>query len=135
MLRQKPPEILVVQNDDLWRYWAVNTLRQAGAHVESFSTAAQAFQHLEANAAPDMVLVDIQVPDLDALCFARAMKELRAANCQEIPALALSAMPEPTVPAKVIETTGASAFLKLPCHEGLLLNLADMLLHGSRPSG
>jgi CheY-like chemotaxis protein len=135
MLRQKPPAIFVIQNDDLWRYWVISTLRQAGAQVESFSTAGAAFQHLEANAAPDLMLVDVQVPDLATARFTAVLADLRAAGCQDIPVLAVSSSADPMAPERVHNLTEATGFLKLPCPEALLLNLADMLLHGSRPSG
>lgn len=135
MLRQKPPVIFIIQNNDLWRYWVVTVLCQAGAQVESFSTAAEAFKHLEDNALPDLVLVDAHTPDLASTRFASVFEDVRSSTCWDIPVISVSASENPVDAAQVIANTGARGFLKLPCPEALLLNLADMLLHGSRPSG
>ncbi len=135
MLRQKPPVIMVIQGDDLWRYRLADFLRQAGAYVESFSTAGQAFEHLEANAVPDLVVVDAHAPDLAGVSFPSVFADLRASSCMEIPVLAVSAAEEPPEAGQVIGLTDATAFLRLPCPDMLLLDLADMLLHGSSASG
>jgi two-component system cell cycle response regulator DivK len=83
------PLVLVVDDDARNRRLAVEVLRLAGLETVEAGTGAEALSHAFAKR-PDLVLLDLQLPDLDGVAVAR---ELRAdARTAEIPVVALSAL-------------------------------------------
>ena len=89
MTSRSPELVLVVDDDERNRRLAVDVLRLAGLRTVEAGTGAEALSLASAEL-PDLVLLDLQLPDLDGVQVAR---ELRAdARTAAIPLVALSAL-------------------------------------------
>ena len=89
MTSRSPELVLVVDDDERNRRLAVDVLRLAGLRTVEAGTGAEALSVASARL-PDLILLDLQLPDLDGVAVAR---ELRGdARTVEIPVVALSAL-------------------------------------------
>ena len=89
MASSSPELVLVVDDDERNRRLAGDVLRLAGLRTLEAATGAEALSLASAEL-PDLVLLDLQLPDLDGVAVAR---ELRSdARTAEIPVVALSAL-------------------------------------------
>ena len=83
------PLVLVVDDDERNRRLAADVLRLAGLRILEAATGSEAISLATAEQ-PDVILLDLQLPDLDGTAVAR---ELRAdARTTGIPVVALSAL-------------------------------------------
>lgn len=84
--------ILIVDDDpDILRLVSYN-LGQAGFIVEEAATGAQALDRLASNPAPDLVVLDIMLPDVDGLEICRKMRQQESTRA--IPLIMLTARGE-----------------------------------------
>ena len=89
MTSPSPDLVLVVDDDERNRRLAGDVLRLAGLRTLEAATGAEAIAIASAEL-PDLVLLDLQLPDLDGV---QVVRELRAgARTAEIPVVALSAL-------------------------------------------
>src|SRR5690606_3560820 len=83
--------LLVVDDEDTVRELLAATLRFAGFRVSSAATAAEAVAAAEA-APPDLVLLDVMLPDADGFAVVRRLRERRAEDrAGPVPVLFLTA--------------------------------------------
>jgi CheY-like chemotaxis protein len=73
----KPPMILVVEDDDLMREYAVETLRSFGYAVAAAESALSAMKTLEEMPSIKIVFIDVQLPGLDGITLADMVKQHR----------------------------------------------------------
>ncbi|ONG48941.1 hypothetical protein BKE38_21435 [Pseudoroseomonas deserti] len=86
------PSILVVDDDALLAEAYALALRQAGMQVTAISDPGQAIAAIAA-ATPDLVLMDMQMPDIDGIELARVIRQTR--RNLSLPILFLSAEQDP----------------------------------------
>jgi two-component system chemotaxis sensor kinase CheA len=80
--------VLVVEDSDFFRQLLVPTLSAAGYDVISACSAAEALKMRDAGLSVDAILSDIDMPDMDGLGFARAVRE--GGRWAELPMIALT---------------------------------------------
>ena len=86
--------VLVVEDSAFFRNLLVPSLRAAGFKVAAAASAAEALRLREAGRMFDAIVSDIEMPDMDGLAFARAVRSGGAwAN---LPMIALSSYADPT---------------------------------------
>jgi two-component system chemotaxis sensor kinase CheA len=91
--RGREPRVLAVEDSDFFRQLLVPTLAAAGYRVTALGSAAAALALREAGTMFDVILSDIEMPDMNGYEFARAVRaEGPWAN---LPMIALSARTDP----------------------------------------
>jgi two-component system chemotaxis sensor kinase CheA len=80
--------VLVVEDSDFFRQLLVPTLSAAGYDVTAASSAAEALRMRDAGLPVDVIVSDIDMPHMDGLGFARAVRE--GGNWAELPMIALT---------------------------------------------
>jgi two-component system, chemotaxis family, sensor kinase CheA len=91
--RDKTRRVLVVEDSDFFRQLLMPILGAAGYRVTAASSAAEALRLREAGAMFDIVVSDIEMPDMDGLDFARAVRSGGA--WAALPMIALSGHADP----------------------------------------
>ena len=86
--RQQPARVLLVEDNEVNRQVLEELLHQAGLQVDSAEDGQAALGALD-GPAPDLVLMDVQMPRLDGLAATRALR--RRPALAELPVLALTA--------------------------------------------
>lgn len=84
----KTPRVLVIDDNDMNIQLATFILKRAGIDVESAASGTSGLQKI-ADFAPDLVLMDIQMPDMDGLALTRRLKS--AASTRHIVVVAFTA--------------------------------------------
>ena len=84
-----PAMILIVEDNEANRLLAGAVLEREGYRVEMAGNAEEALQKL-ANGAPDLILMDVQMPGMDGLTLTRRLKG--DARTADIPVVALTAL-------------------------------------------
>jgi CheY-like chemotaxis protein len=109
--------ILAVEDEPLNRRLLHVVLEPAGYTVIDAGTLAEAREQLD-RVAPDLVLLDLRLPDGEGLSLAR---EIRARpDLDALPIVAATASAMPPVPQQA-EEAGCSGFLVKPIRPGVLL--------------
>jgi two-component system, chemotaxis family, sensor kinase CheA len=85
--------VLVVEDSDFFRQLLMPTLGAAGYRVTAASSAAEALRLREAGAMFDVIVSDIEMPDMDGLDFARAVRA--SGSWATLPMIALSGHADP----------------------------------------
>jgi two-component system chemotaxis sensor kinase CheA len=89
----RPSRVLVVEDNDFFRQLILPTLSAAGFKVSSTGSATEALRMREAGVMFDAIVSDIEMPEMDGLAFAQAVRAGGAwAN---LPMIALTAHTEP----------------------------------------
>jgi two-component system chemotaxis sensor kinase CheA len=91
--RDNARRVLVVEDSDFFRQLLMPTLGAAGYRVTAASSAAEALRLREAGAMFDVIVSDIEMPDMDGLDFARAVRASGAWTT--LPMIALSGHADP----------------------------------------
>jgi len=85
--------VLVVEDSAFFRNLLVPSLTSAGFRVTAAASAAEALRLRETGRVFDAIVSDIEMPDMDGLAFARAVRE--AGPWSGVPMIALSSHTEP----------------------------------------
>jgi CheY-like chemotaxis protein len=88
---KRPLVILVVEDNSANQLLTLSLLERDGYEVELANTAAEALEHLSIRA-PDLILMDIQLPGQDGLLLTRQLKQDPAISSIPIVALTAHAM-------------------------------------------
>jgi CheY-like chemotaxis protein len=84
-----PPLVLIVDDNEQNRKLAGDVLRTAGLRTLAAASGAEAIA-LAAEQLPDVVLLDLRLPDMDGMDVARELRD--GARTHRIPVVALSAL-------------------------------------------
>jgi CheY-like chemotaxis protein len=104
------PLILIVEDNEANRLLAGAVLERQGYRVEMAGNAEEALQRL-ATAAPDLILMDVQMPGMDGLTLTRRLKDdTRTAG---IPVIALTALAMTGDRERTLEA-GCSGYISKP---------------------
>ncbi len=118
------PRLLVVEDSTFFRHLIVPALSAAGYDVTAVDSAAAALRVREEGVPFDVIVSDIEMPGMDGLAFARA---LRAGGVwSEIPIIALSSRAEPADVSRGREA-GFTDYVAKYDREVLLQSLSDCL--------
>jgi len=85
--------VLVVEDSDFFRQLLVPTLSAAGYDVTSVGSATEALKMRDAGLRVDVIVSDIEMPDMDGLGFARIVRE--SGPWAELPMIALTSRGSP----------------------------------------
>ncbi|MDJ0990301.1 MAG: response regulator [Desulfobacterales bacterium] len=113
----KQAHILVVDDDEIIRIAASASLSEAGFEVTEAENGVQALQILE-NAQPDIILLDVMMPEMDGFATARAIRQL--AGCEMIPILIMTALEDLDSINKAYDA-GATDFVTKPLNWVILV--------------
>ncbi|MBR5637665.1 MAG: response regulator, partial [Pseudobutyrivibrio sp.] len=96
------PQIIVVDDDPIILKGAWNTLTGAGLKVVALKSGKALFEYIKDNAAPDLILMDISMPEMDGF---EVIKELKKSEdgWKDTPVIFLTANEDEDA-----ETTGLS---------------------------
>jgi CheY-like chemotaxis protein len=103
-------KIFVVEDQPIERKLAVTVLHAAGHHVERAAAAEQALIAIK-ETLPDVILLDLSLPDMDGLSLARVLKA--DPMTRPIPIVAVTSYPESFSHAEAL-AAGCDAFLPKP---------------------
>jgi two-component system cell cycle response regulator DivK len=104
------PLVLVVDDDDRNRKLAQDVLRGAGLRTIEAASGSAGIA-LAAEWLPDVILLDLRLPDMDGGVVARVLRE--EARTAHVPVVALSALRYPDVGARLL-AEGFSGYLEKP---------------------
>jgi CheY-like chemotaxis protein len=105
-----PASILIVEDNEANRLLAGAVLEREGYRVEMAGNAEEALQRL-ATGAPDLILMDVQMPGMDGLTLTRRLKDdTRTAG---IPVIALTALAMTGDRERTLEA-GCSGYISKP---------------------
>lgn len=121
-------DLIVVEDDPLVRELVCHVLEQAGHVVRAASSGGELRSFLGARA-PDLVVLDLTLPDGDGLSLAR---ELRAGSAAEVGIVVLSALAEAMDRIAGLEV-GADDYLAKPFAPQELLARIEAVLRRRRP--
>ncbi len=122
------PTILVVDDDKLIRWSVSVVLGHAGYRVHEAATGKEGLAAV-LDRPPDLVLLDIALPDLDGFTVLEAIRKLHP----DLPVLMLTA-DATTETARQAARLGARGHLDKPCESGVLLAAVSEALKLSTPS-
>ena len=127
------PSVLVIDDEKKMRRFVRASLGRTGYHVIEASNAADGLRHAQ-TASPDVVLVDLDLPDIDGFEFTR-----RVRRSSPVPILVMSARTDELSTVRALDV-GADDYLTQPIRAGELgARVRVALRHGTRtteaPSG
>ncbi|HUC49338.1 MAG TPA: hybrid sensor histidine kinase/response regulator [Xanthobacteraceae bacterium] len=88
--RRSSRSVLLVDDSAFFRDMLAPLIKAAGYHVLAVGSAAEALEALQSGARFDLVVTDIEMPDMDGFALAEAMRGVP--NAAQLPIIALSAM-------------------------------------------
>lgn len=108
--------VLVVDDSDADLLYARIVLQQAGVaeQVLCLGTAQEALNHLQGASTTDLVLLDLNMPEMDGFGFLSAYATQRVAGASTVPVVVLTSSPDPTDLGRAIGTAGVVGYLVKP---------------------
>ena len=122
------PIILVIDDDKLVRWSVSMVLGRAGYRVREVATGSDGLAAVR-DCPPDLVLLDISLPDMDGLSVLEAIRRVHP----ELPVLMMTAEPNAETREQAIRL-GAYAHLEKPCDAAALQDAISQALHPAPPS-
>jgi CheY-like chemotaxis protein len=123
-----PKRVLIIE-DNLSNLELTSELIQATGHQVICATSGNEALSIARAEQPDLILLDIQLPGVDGLTVARALKAEPATK--EIPIVGISAHAMPEDEARALQA-GCIAYLRKPLDTRGFLDLMEWLLGGAR---
>jgi len=121
---QAPHRVLLVEDSAFFRHLLVPGLTAAGYEVTAVDSATQALQMREQGTSFDLIISDIEMPDLDGLGLARAVREGGA--WQALPMVALSGRVD-NERMRLARDAGFTSYVGKSDREALLATLRECL--------
>lgn len=130
--QQETYTILVVDDDIALQKLVVALLRRAGMETLSAMDAHEAKAHLAKDTLPDLVLLDLMLPEISGIQFLQQIRE--KSGFQDLPVIILSALADPAQIREGLES-GADRYLTKPyLANNLVKTVREVLQHGRRES-
>jgi two-component system, cell cycle sensor histidine kinase and response regulator CckA len=127
-----PPVAVVVNDDALQLKLLSGLLAKGGFQVMSFLGAAEALAYMQANGAPDIIVTDLYMPELDGWRFCRLLRSHEYVALNATPIMVISATFSGEATSRITTDLGADAFLAAPVDGRELIETANALLQGRR---
>jgi DNA-binding response OmpR family regulator len=121
--------VLIVDDDATVRELVREILAKGGHEILEAANGAEAHERL-AGAAPDIVLLDVMMPDLDGIALCREIRS--AASTRNIPILMISALADSQTLRDAL-LFGATDYIVKPFDVTALENKVETMLAESRP--
>ena len=122
-----PHHILVVDDDRDLRDSVTEALEDMGYSVAAANDGAQGLAYLRGVQLPDLILLDLQMPNMDGVRFRE--EQLKSAEIADIPVAVMTADPDGK---KKVASLNIAGFLRKPLQIPSLLELIQRVLE---PSG
>ncbi len=122
-------QVLVIDDDPELCDLVQTLLGRIGIETTAAGTAAQAAQHLKKAELPDLIILDLMLPDVDGLAFLKQMRS--RAMFDNIPVLVLSAMVDPDLIKQALDE-GADRYLTKPYLANNLVSTVQELVRSGR---
>jgi CheY-like chemotaxis protein len=108
--------VLVVDDSDADLLYARVVLQQAGVaqQVLCLGTAQEALNHLQGSTTTDLVLLDLNMPEMDGFGFLSAYGERRTPGTATVPVVVLTSSPDPTDLRRATGDAGVVGYLVKP---------------------
>lgn len=130
MTLQDKPRVLVVDDDPGLHKLVVILLQRAGMEPISAMNATEAAQHLRQRPLPDVVLLDLMLPDISGIDFLKQMRAKEVFNA--VPVVILSALADPDQIREGLQA-GADRYLTKPyLANNLVATLIEVMRHGRK---
>ncbi|HZM00485.1 MAG TPA: response regulator [Planctomycetota bacterium] len=123
-----PGTILIVDDDSLVRWSLTQHLTQQGFRVISAGTAAEARAQARPSPGPQLIVLDLKLPDMDGLALMEALRR-DGASC---PVIVLSAHLTPELSLKAL-ASGANYVTEKPFQLEVLHELVRRALEAAQP--
>ena len=121
--------ILAVDDSEAVRSYVAGLLEMRGYTVDTATDGRRALTLLAAGGAPDAVLLDVMMPEIDGLETLRRIRDTHP----DLPVIMLSVVGKASVIVEAMRL-GASDFLNKPFEEGELFRALDRALAGGEPA-
>jgi CheY-like chemotaxis protein len=122
MASANAPRVLVIEDDATIRQVLADAMQEDGYEVREAACGQRALEALT-NWSPDVTLLDVMMPEMDAAAFRARQRELRLAA--DAPLIIVSAS---RTAAKDAEPLGAAGVVMKPFDLPALLDLVEQLL-------
>lgn len=109
-------------------------LEKACYRVSLYPGPRAALEGMAQDAPPDLIITDLQMPDIDGLRFCRLLRSSDYARYNRVPILANSAVYGGAGIEAIVLAAGATAFLESPYRVDALLGFVNDLLEGRTPA-
>ena len=106
------PQIIVVDDDPIILKRAWNTLTDAGFKVVVLKSGKALLDHIKDNAAPDLILMDISMPEMDGFEIIKELKKTET-GWRDVPVIFLTANDDEDTETKGL-SLGAMDFIRKP---------------------
>ncbi len=128
---EAPATILVAEDDEDNRLVMKMLLELRGYRVVTAANGQEALEVAE-RARPDLILMDLRMPQLNGLATARQLRQHRLPQLQRVPIIALSAY-DPAQHRNVALAAGCDDYVTKPINYDLLEQLIKDFLRDKRP--
>jgi CheY-like chemotaxis protein len=127
--RAGPPRVLIVDDDFATRHLLVKMLQPSGYVTATAASGSEAVRLIKGDP-PDLVVIDVMLPEIDGFQICRAIKQSRRYN--HIPVVLMSAVIDSgRVTDQVLQRYGADAYFEKPLNtDRIRRRIADLI--GSR---
>ena len=130
MAEMRRKKILLVEDDEALAKLVKWNLELAGLVVQTETSGMAALKYT-AEHQPDLVILDVKLPDLSGYQVARELRRLH--HPWTVPVLMFTGMDKPVDQLRGF-AHGADAYLTKPCEPCELLSTIALLLHGTTPT-
>jgi two-component system chemotaxis response regulator CheY len=120
-----PKTVLVVDDASLARLYYRSALESAGFRVEEALNGLEALEKLISGATVDLLIVDVNMPQMDGLTFLRSLRR-KERSLASIPAL-ITSTERGEADFEAARSAGANYYLVKPIERDVLVEFAAML--------
>lgn len=125
MAEARKPRVLVVDDANLVRMYYRDALERAGFDVDEALNGLEALEKLLVMAAPDLLIVDVNMPQMDGLTFLKVLRR-QALPTAGVPAVVISTEAQPQ-DIDAARAAGANFYLVKPVTPESLIEHARLL--------
>ena len=126
--------VLLVNDDNIQLKQTSTILEKQGYHVDSCTHVRQAFDILNKQPLPDIIITDLCMPEIDGRRFCRLLRSPQFPELNHIPILLLSATFAGLGTQRMAHGIGANAFLAIPYKPAELRDIVHRLVNNPVPS-
>lgn len=123
--------VLIIEDNEMNMKLVRDLLQYKGYHTLEATTAMEGLR-MAREMAPDLVLMDIQLPDMDGIS---ALLQMRAdAGTRKVPVLAVSASVMPDEQQRIV-ASGFDAYITKPINVKAFVEIVEHFIRGTADAG